>query len=65
MPLIDESDEQSNNRCLPEGWQVVSNPTRKPVPPDDELKKLIHDQQRRTEPIARKKYRRLEPLDAA
>jgi hypothetical protein len=29
------------------------------------LKKLIQDQQRRTEPLPRKKYRRSEPPDAA
>jgi hypothetical protein len=65
MPLIDESDEPPNNRRLPEGWQVISNPTPKPDTQDDDLKKLIQDQQHQTEPIRRKKYRRSEPPDAA
>jgi hypothetical protein len=62
---MDEPDEQQISPRLPEGWQVISNPTRKSVPPDDEMKKLIQDQQRRGGPSQRKKYKRTEPPDAA
>jgi hypothetical protein len=65
MPPTDQSDEQPNSPRLPKGWRVVSNLTRKPVPPDDELKKLIQEGQGRGGPIRRKRYRRIEPPEAA
>jgi hypothetical protein len=65
MPPKNKSDEQPASTRLPEGWKVISNPVLKLDPQDDELKKLIQDQQRRTEPVPRKKYRRSEPPDAA
>jgi len=49
MSATDESEDlpdQLTERINPNGWRVISNPTRRPNPGTDELKTLIRTMQK-------------------
>lgn len=58
MSAADESEnllDHSTERISPNGWRVISNPTRRPDPGADELKTLIRTIQKgRRSPDGRK-----------
>jgi hypothetical protein len=49
----------------PNGWRVLSNPTRPPDPEAAELKTLIHTMQERQRPLGKQKVEETEPPEAA
>ena len=68
MSAADESEdllEHLTERINPNGWRVISNPTRRPEPGADELKTLIRTMQTgRRSPVGRK-ANETEPPEAA
>jgi hypothetical protein len=52
-------------RINPNGWRVISNPTRRPEPGTDELKSLIRTMQKGRRTPGNRKVDETEPLEAA
>ena len=52
-------------RINPNGWRVISNPTRRPDPGADELKTLIRTIQKGRRSPGRRKVDETEPPEAA
>ena len=52
-------------RVSPNGWRVISNPTRRPDPGADELKTLIRTIQKGRRSSGRRKVDESEPPEAA
>lgn len=52
-------------RINPNGWRVISNPTRRPDPEADELKSLIQTIQKGRQPPRKRKVDATEPPEAA
>jgi hypothetical protein len=68
MPTTDESEslpDHSIERVSPNGWRVISNPTRRPDPGADELKTLIRTMQKGRRSPGRRKVDETEPPEAA
>lgn len=68
MAATDDSEnllEHSTERINPNGWRVISNPTRRPDPGTDELKTLIRTMQRGRQSPGRRKVEEKEPPEAA
>ena len=68
MSITDESEnllEHLTERSNPNGWRVISNPTRQPDPKADKLKTLIQTMQERRQPPRRRKVEETEPPEAA
>jgi hypothetical protein len=59
--LLDHLTERIN----PNGWRVISNPTRRPDPEADELKTLIQTIQKGRRTPGRRKVDETEPPEAA
>lgn len=59
--LLDHSPERIN----PNGWRVISNPTRRPDPGADEFKTLIRTMQKGRRSSGRRKMDESEPPEAA
>jgi hypothetical protein len=67
MSSTDESEnllDQVSERINPNGWRVISNPTRPPDPEIGELKTLIQTMQQQRVP-GRRKIEETEPPEAA
>jgi hypothetical protein len=67
MSIPDESENLLDHlaeHINPNGWRVISNPTRQPDPGADELKTLIQTMQKGRPPRNRK-VEETEPLEAA
>jgi hypothetical protein len=56
---------QSLQRNHPNGWRVISNPTRLPDPGADELKTLIRTMQKGRRTPGKRKVDETEPPEAA
>jgi hypothetical protein len=52
-------------RINPNGWRVISNPTRRPDPGADELKTLIRTMQKGRRTPGKRKVDETEPPEAA
>jgi hypothetical protein len=52
-------------RVNPDGWRVISNPTRRPDPGADELKTLIRTMQKGWRTPGKRKVDETEPPEAA
>jgi hypothetical protein len=68
MSITDESEnllEHLTERINPDGWHVISNPTRRPDPEADKLKTLIQTMQERRQPPGKRKVEETEPPEAA
>jgi hypothetical protein len=68
MSATDESEnllDHSTERVNPNGWRVISNPTRRPDPGADELKTLIRTMQKGRRSPSRQKVGETEPPEAA
>jgi hypothetical protein len=52
-------------RINPNGWRVISNPTRQPDPGADELKTLIRTMQKGRRTPSKRKVDETEPPEAA
>ncbi len=59
--LLDHLTERTN----PNGWRVISNPTRQPDPEADELKALIQTMQQCRRSPDQRKVKETEPPEAA
>jgi hypothetical protein len=67
MSSTDESENllnQVSERINPNGWRVISNPTRPPDPETDELKTLIQTMQKQRVP-GKRKIEETDPPEAA
>jgi hypothetical protein len=68
MPITDESEnllDHLTERINPNGWRVITNPTRQPDPEADELKTLIQTIQEAQQPLGERKVEETEPPEAA
>jgi hypothetical protein len=68
MSAADESEnllDHLTERINPNGWRVISNPTRRPDPGADELKTLIRTIQKGRRSPGRRKVDETEPPEAA
>jgi hypothetical protein len=68
MAAMDNSDslpDHLTERINPNGWRVISNPTRQPDPEADELKTLIRKMQAGPRLPGRRKVAETEPPEAA
>lgn len=68
MPITDESEnllDHLTERINPNGWRVISNPTRQPDPEADKLKTLIQTMQEGQQPPGKRKVEETEPPEAA
>ena len=68
MSAADESQnppDHSTEHVNPNGWRVISNPTRRSDPGDDELKILIRTMQTGRRTPGRRKVDETEPPEAA
>lgn len=52
-------------RINPNGWRVISNPSRQPDPEAEELKTLIRTMQEERRPPGKRKLAEREPPEAA
>lgn len=59
--LLDHLSERIN----PNGWRVISNPTRPPNPEADELKTLLQSMQKKQRIPGKRKVEETEPPEAA
>jgi len=68
MAVADDSEnllDHSTERVSPNGWRVISNPTRRPGPGADELKTLIQTMQKGRRSPGRRKVDETDPPEAA
>ena len=68
MAATDDSEnllDHLTERINPNGWRVISNPTRQPDPRADELKTLIRTMQNERRSPGRRKADETEPPEAA
>ena len=68
MSATDESEnllDHLTKRINPNGWRVISNPTRQPDPEADELKTLIRTMQKGRRSPGKRKVDETEPPEAA
>jgi hypothetical protein len=68
MTVTDDSEnplDHSAGHINPNGWRVISNPTRRPDPGADELKTLIRTMQKGRRTPGRRKVDETEPPEAA
>jgi hypothetical protein len=68
MSAADESEnllDHLTERINPNGWRVISNPTRQPDSGADELKTLIQIMQRERRSPGRRKVDETDPMEAA
>jgi hypothetical protein len=68
MAATDDSEDLSDHlseRISPNGWRVISNPTRRPDPGAHELKTLIRSMQKGRRSPGRRKVDKTEPPEAA
>jgi hypothetical protein len=68
MSATDESEnllDHLTKRINPNGWRVISNPTRQPDPEADELKTLIRTMQKGQRSPGKRKVDETEPPEAA
>ncbi len=68
MSTTDESEnllDHLTKRINPNGWRVISNPTRQPDPEADELKTLIRRIQKGGRSPGKRKVDETEPPEAA
>jgi hypothetical protein len=68
MSTKDESEnllDRLTERINPNGWRVISNPTRQPDPAADELKALIQTMQQGRRSPGQQKVEETEPPEAA
>ena len=68
MAATDDSEnlmDHLTERVNPNGWRVISNPTRQPDPGADELKTLIRTMQKGRRSPGRRKVDETDPLEAA
>ena len=68
MSAADESEnllDHSTERIGPNGWRVISNPTRRPESGADELKTLIKSMRQGRRSPGRRKVDETEPPEAA
>jgi hypothetical protein len=68
MAATDDSEnllDHLTERINPNGWRVISNPTRRPEPGGDELKTLIRTMQKGRRSPGRLKVDETEPPEAA
>jgi hypothetical protein len=68
MAATDDSEnlpDHLTERINPNGWRVISNPTRQPGPVADELKTLIRTMQKRQRTPGGRKIDETEPPKAA
>jgi hypothetical protein len=68
MAATDDPDNLPNHlteRINPNGWRVISNPTRQPDPGADELKTLIRTMQKGRRSSGRRKVDETDPPEAA
>jgi hypothetical protein len=68
MSATDESEnllDHLTERINPNGWRVISSPTRRPEPGADELKTLIRTMQNGRRSPGRRKADETEPPEAA
>ena len=68
MAATDDPDnlpDHLTERINPNGWRVISNPTRQPDPGADELKTLIQTMQKGRRSPGRRKVDEAEPPEAA
>jgi hypothetical protein len=68
MAATDDSEnlpDHLTERTNPNGWRVISNPTRQPVPEADDLKTLIRTMQERRRLTGKQKVEETEPPEAA
>ena len=67
MSATDDPDnlpDHLNERINPNGWRVISNPTRQPEPGADELKTLIQTMQKGRRTSGKRKVDETEPPEA-
>ena len=68
MSITDESEnllEHLTESINPNGWRIISNPTRQLDPGADKLKTLIQTMQKGRQPPGKRKVEELEPPEAA
>ena len=68
MAATDDPDnlpDHLTERINPNGWRVISNPTRRPDPGADELKTLIRTMQKGRRSPGKRKIDETEPPEAA
>lgn len=68
MSITDESEnllDHLTERINPNGWRVISNPTRQSDPEADELRTLIQTMQERRQLPGKRKVEETEPPEAA
>jgi hypothetical protein len=68
MAATDDPENLPDNlteRINPNGWRVISNPTRRPDPGADELKTLIRTMQKGRRSPGKRKVDETEPPEAA
>jgi hypothetical protein len=68
MAATDDPDnlpDHLTERINPNGWRVISNPTRRPDPGADELKTLIRTMQKGQRTPGKRKVDETEPPEAA
>jgi len=68
MAATDDPDnlpDHLTERVNPNGWRVISNPTRRPDPGTDELKTLIRTMQKGRRTPNKRKVDETEPPEAA
>lgn len=68
MAITDESEnllDHLSERINPDGWRVISSPTRQPDPQADELKTLIQTMQARGQASGKPKPEETNPPEAA
>jgi hypothetical protein len=68
MSITDESEnllDHLTERINPNGWRVISNPSRQQDPDADKLKTLIQTMQEKRQPPGKRKVEEPEPPEAA
>jgi hypothetical protein len=68
MAATDDSEnlpDHLTERINPNGWRVISSPTRQPDPEADDLKTLIRTMQEGRRPPGKRKEEETEPPEAA
>lgn len=66
--IMDEPESPADNssgRTVANGWRVISNPTRRSDPENDELKTLIRSMQERQQARGRRRRGKTDPPEAA
>lgn len=66
--IMDEPESPADNspgRTVANGWRVISNPTRRPDPENDELKTLIRSMRERQQARGRRRGDKTDPPEAA